>query len=50
VHNFVSESQWDYRALVDQVAKDANILLGGNAESRRSAFSSVNLFKLAECA
>ena len=33
VHNFVSESQWDYRALVDQVAKDANILLGGNAES-----------------
>jgi len=33
VHNFVSESHWDYRALVDQVAKDANTLLGGNAES-----------------
>ena len=33
VHNFVSESQWDYRALVDQVAKDANTLLGGNEES-----------------
>ena len=32
VHNFVSESQWDYRALVDQVAKDANTLLGGNEE------------------
>ena len=33
VHNFVSESQWDYPALVDQVAKDANTLLGGNKES-----------------
>jgi len=33
VHNFVSESQWDYRALVDQVAKDADLLLGGNEQS-----------------
>ena len=33
VHNFVSESNWDYRALSAQVAKDANALLGGNAES-----------------
>ena len=33
VHNFVSESSWDYRALLSQVARDANSLLGGNAES-----------------
>jgi SRSO17 transposase len=33
VHNFVSESQWVYRALVNQVAKDANTLHGGNEES-----------------
>ena len=33
VHNFVSESSWDYRALSTQVAKDANTLLGGSAES-----------------
>jgi len=33
VHNFVSESHWDYRALVDQVTKDAKTLVGGNAES-----------------
>ena len=33
VHNFVSESRWDYRALTTQIAKDANTLLGGNAES-----------------
>ena len=33
VHNFVSESSWDYRALNTQIAKDANTLLGGNAES-----------------
>lgn len=33
VHNFVSESNWDYRALTTQIAKDANTLLGGNAES-----------------
>ena len=33
VHNFISESIWDYRALVNQVAKDANTLLGYNNES-----------------
>ena len=33
VHNFVSESSWGYRALTSQIAKDANSLLGGNAES-----------------
>ena len=33
VHNFVSESSWDYRALNTQIAKDANTLLGGNVES-----------------
>ena len=33
VHNFVSESIWDYRALSTQVARDANTLLGGNSES-----------------
>ena len=33
VHNFVSESQWDYRALVNQVTKDANTLHAGNEES-----------------
>lgn len=33
VHNFVSESTWDYRALVQQVARDANTLVGGNPES-----------------
>lgn len=33
VHNFVSESNWNHRALVDQVARDANTLLGGNSES-----------------
>ena len=33
VHNFVSESSWDYRALSAQVDKDANTLLGGSAES-----------------
>jgi SRSO17 transposase len=33
VHNFVSESSWDYRALSTQIAKDTNTLLGGNAES-----------------
>jgi len=33
VHNFVSESNWDYRSLVNQVAKDANLLLGGSDES-----------------
>ena len=33
VHNFVSESSWDYRALTGQVARDANMLLGGRAES-----------------
>ena len=33
VHNFVSESNWDYRALSMQVAKDSNTLLGDRAES-----------------
>ena len=33
VHNFVSESSWDYRALSTQLAKDANTLMGGHAES-----------------
>ena len=33
VHNFVSESSWDYCALNTQIAKDANTLLGRSAES-----------------
>jgi len=33
VHNFVSESSWDYRALSTQIARDANTLLGGSSES-----------------
>ena len=33
VHNFVSESNWDYRALNNQVAKDANAFLGDRDQS-----------------
>ncbi len=33
VHNFVSESNWDHRTLVNRIGRDANSLLGGNAES-----------------
>ena len=33
VHNFVSESSWNYGALTAQVAQDANKLLGGKDQS-----------------
>lgn len=33
LHHFVSESQWDARAVLDQVAMDADRHLGGSADS-----------------
>ncbi len=33
LHHFISNSPWDARAVLDQVARDANALLGGTDES-----------------
>src|SRR5215813_1931365 len=33
LHHFISNSPWDARAVLDQVARDANALLGGTEES-----------------
>lgn len=33
LHHFVSESEWDTRAVLDQVARDADRLLGGSENS-----------------
>lgn len=43
MQHFISNSPWDHRALVDQLAKDANELIGGSSDSflvvDESAFS-----------